>query len=224
MADQIYPPERLQELNKLRAHRYQDPAESTAGATAEAQTEEDGLSGPSEGSDQEAASEEQGEEDESIEATIARELAELKQDHEQKHKGSGAKRRDRLAPKDQSKPKGPKPRFVSVQTNTECRKRAAGEKWMSKGGGLIPGRSRQYAFSPRHGRMTQSRSLKLSLHKHKRLGCHRPGERIKYEIVIPSLTDAFPRPYPCSFATKIHATLVANCCLMSRAQYRTSRG
>lgn len=47
-------------------------------------------------------------EDESIEASIARELAELKQAG---HKGKG---------KATGKPKGPKPRFQSVETSTEC--------------------------------------------------------------------------------------------------------
>lgn len=95
------------ELNKLRAHRSQDSENVQGGEAPEDGTEH--LPGGASNSENDSE-----DEDESIEASIARELAELKEDHAQKHKG---RRRD---DKDKSKPKGPKPRFVSVQTNTEC--------------------------------------------------------------------------------------------------------
>lgn len=91
VADRIYPADRLAELALLRAHR----TAQAPGETADAEAEDA----------DEASSEE---EDESIEASIARELAELQ---------SAGKKRKAAQP---GKPKGPKPRFQSVETSTEC--------------------------------------------------------------------------------------------------------
>ncbi|ORY84636.1 hypothetical protein BCR35DRAFT_351747 [Leucosporidium creatinivorum] len=91
VADRIYPADRLAELALLRAHRTAQPDAQTANP---------------EGMDEDEASSE--EEDESIEASIARELAELQ---------SAGKKRKAPQP---GKPKGPKPRFQSVETSTEC--------------------------------------------------------------------------------------------------------
>lgn len=92
VADRIYPAERVAELEQVRAHRI---------ATLQAEQGEV----PAVEDDGEPSSEE----DESIEASIARELEELKSAGK---KGKG---------KADGKPKGPKPRFQGVETNTECR-------------------------------------------------------------------------------------------------------
>ena len=89
-ADSIYPQSRLDELALTRTHR------QAASGT-----------GP-EGPELAENSASEDDEDESIEASIARELAELKNSNT---KGKG---------KPSGQLKGPKPRFQSVETSTEC--------------------------------------------------------------------------------------------------------
>lgn len=116
VADRLYPPERLAELEKHRPLRY-TPASASTDPTATPTdpalaTDDLTLDAPSPAPDSPSS-----DEDESIEASIARELAALKS---AKGRGPKPKKPRTVGPDGQPGPKPPKPRFQSLETKTEC--------------------------------------------------------------------------------------------------------
>ena len=109
VADRLYPPERLAALELLNPPRpapaVEDGEEDLNKATLVAHS----------GSEEE---EEDEEEDQSIEASIARELAALRSARPSRKKWGADG--DKSAGVTKPKVKGPKPRFQSLETHTEC--------------------------------------------------------------------------------------------------------
>lgn len=123
VADRLYPPSRLAELEKFRPVRYTpNPAPTTADsltpadATTTQPDNEDASDAPSP-APAPAPESSSDDEDESIEASIARELAALKS---KARGGPKPKKARTVGPDGQPAPKPPKPRFQSLETKTEC--------------------------------------------------------------------------------------------------------